>query len=131
MANYNSMKKEELIKALKERDAAIAGFEETNRRLVKDNDEFAVKVTSLTKDCEGMTEECNSLRNKVNGLSDDLKKSNEICECLTKEKDALRIEKNSLKTTIEAKEDIITILKRQRMILGIITIAAILIAIIF
>lgn len=131
MANYNQMKKEELIKALKERDSAIAGFKETNHQLVKDNDEFAVKVASLTKDCEGMTEECNSLRNKINGLTDDLKKSNEICENLTKEKDALRIEKNAAKTMVDAKEDVITTLKRQIVILGIITIAAILIAIIF
>ena len=71
MANYNPMKKAELIKVLKERDAAIAGLEETNRQLVKDNDEFSAKINGLERDCEGMTEECNNLRNKVNGLTDD------------------------------------------------------------
>ena len=69
--DYNKMKKDELIKALKEKDAAIAGFEETNRQLVKDNDEFSAKINGLERDCEGMTEECNNLRNKVNGLTDD------------------------------------------------------------
>ena len=131
MANYNSMKKEELIKVLKEKNAVIAGFEETNKSLNKENDIFAAKVNVLTKDCKSMSEACNNLRNKVNGLSDDLKKSNEICESLNKEKDALRIEKNAAKTMIEQKEEIISTLKRQRVILGIMTIAAILIAIIF
>ena len=87
--NYTQMKKDELIKVLKERDSVIAGFEGTNATLVKETDELTVKVDGLTRDCEGMTEECNNLRNNVNGLTDDLKKSNEICERLIKEKDAL------------------------------------------
>lgn len=129
--DYNKMKKEELIKALKEKDAAIAGFEETNHQLVKDNDEFAAKVASLTKDCEGMTEERNTLCNKVNGLSDDLKKSNEICENLNKEKDALRIEKNKIKENLVTSETKLVAVKRQRTILTIIAIIAIIATIIF
>lgn len=131
MANYNQMKKEELIKTLKERDAAIDGFEETNKLLNKENDIFAAKVNALTKDCEGMTEECNTLHNTIKGLETDLAKSNEICTRLISEKKALSIEKNAAKTMVEQKEEIISTLKRQRVILGIITIAAILIAIIF
>ena len=131
MANYHTMKKEELIKTLKERDAAIAGFEQTNAALVKEKDDLTVKIEGLTRDCEGMTEECNNLRNKVNGLTDDLKKSNETCERLNKEKDALRIEKNAIKTTVEQKEEIISTLKCQRVILLIVAIIAIGIAIIF
>lgn len=94
--NYTPMKKDELIKALKERDSVIAGFEETNKLLVKEKDDLACKV---------------------DGLKDDLKKSNEICERLTKEKDALRVEKNTLKTTIDSKDSIIASLKTQRVIL--------------
>lgn len=131
MANYNQMKKEELIKALKERDAAIAGFEETNRLLSKEKDDLIVKFNSLTRDCEDKTKECNTLHNTINGLENDIAKSNEICTRLISEKDALRIEKNAAKTMVDAKEDVITTLKRQRVILGIITIAAILVAIIF
>ena len=131
MANYHTMKKDELIKVLKEKDAAIAGFEQTNKLLVEEKDNLTTKVLGLTKDCEGMTEESNNLRNKVNGLTDDLKKSNETCERLNKEKDALRVEKNAVKTTIEQKEEIISTLKCQRVILLIVTIVAIGIAIIF
>ena len=129
--NYNQMKKEELIKVLKEKDAAIAGFEQTNKLLVEEKDTLTIKVSGLTKDCEGMTTECNILRNKVNGLTDDLKKSNETCERLNKEKDALRVEKNAVKTTIEQKEEIISTLTCQRVILLIVAIVAIGIAIIF
>lgn len=71
MANYNPMKKDELIKVLKERDAAIAGFEETNKLLVKEKNDLICKIQGLERDCEGMTEECKNLRNKVNGLTDD------------------------------------------------------------
>lgn len=131
MANYNTMKKDELIKVLKERDAAIAGFEETNRLLSKENDNLTAKVNGLIKDCESMTEKCNTLHNTINGLENDITKSNEICTRLISEKEALRIEKNAAKTMVDAKEDVITTLKRQRVILGIITVAAILIAIIF
>lgn len=131
MANYNSMKKEELVKALKERDAAIAGFEETNKLLSKEKDDLIVKVNGFAKDCECMDAECNNLRNKVNGLSDDLRKSNEICERLNKDRIDITNEKNAAKIMVEQKENIISTLKRQRVILGIITIVAILIAIIF
>lgn len=122
--NYTQMKKDELIRVLKEKDEEL----NSARKTIAERD---AKISGLTRDCEGMTEECNNLRNKVNGLSDDLKKSNEICERLAKEKDALRIEKNAVKTMVEQKEEIISTLKCQRVILGIITIAAILIAIIF
>lgn len=129
--DYNKMKKDELIKALKERDAAIAGSEETNKLLSKEKDNLIVKVNGLTKDCEGMTEECNNLRNKVNGLSDDLKKSNEICENLNKEKDALLIEKNKIKENLVTSEMKLVAVKRQRVILTIIAIIAIIATIIF
>ncbi len=124
MANYHTMKKDELIKVLKERDEEL----DSARKTIAERDS---KINGLIRDCEGMTEECNNLRNKVNGLTDDLKKSNETCERLNKEKDALRVEKNAVKTTVEQKEEIISTLKHQRAIIGIITIAAILIAIIF
>ena len=129
--NYAQMKKDELIKALKETDSAIAGFEETHKLLSKENDDLTVKVNGLTRDCEGMTNQCNTLHNTINGLENDIAKSNEICTRLISEKEALRIEKNATKSMVNEKENVITTLKRQRVILGIITIAAILIAIIF
>ena len=129
--NYAQMKKDELIKALKEKDSAIAGFEETNKLLSKENDDLTVKVNGLTRDCEGMTNQCNTLHNTINGLENDIAKSNEICTRLISEKEALRIEKNATKSMVNEKENVITTLKRQRVILGIITIVAILIAIIF
>ena len=110
MANYNSMKKEELIRVLKEKDEEL----DSARKTIGERD---AKISGLTRDCEGMTEECNNLRNKINGLTDDLKKSNEICELLTREKDALVVDKNALKTTIDSKDSIITNLKTQRVIL--------------
>lgn len=124
MANYHTMKKDELIKVLKERDEEL----DSVRKTIAERD---AKISGLTRDCEGMTEECNNLHNKINGLTDDLKKSNETCERLNKEKDALRVEKNAVKTTIEQKEEIISTLKCQRVILLIATIVAIGIAIIF
>ena len=124
MANYHTMKKEELIKALKERDEEL----NSARKTIAERD---AKISGLTRDCEGMTEECTNLRNKVNGLTDDLKKSNETCERLNKEEDALRVEKNAIKTTVEQKEEIISTLKCQRVILLIVAIVAIGIAIIF
>ena len=129
--NYAQMKKDELIKVLKEKDSVIAGFEETKKLLSKENDDLTVKVNSLTQDCKGMTKQCNTLHNTINGLENDIAKSNEICTRLISEKEALRIEKNALKTTVDSKENVITTLKRQRVILGLITIVAILIAIIF
>lgn len=124
MANYHTIKKDELIKVLKERDEEL----DSVRKTIAERD---AKISGLTRDCEGMTEECNNLHNKINGLTDDLKKSNETCERLNKEKDTLRVEKNAVKTTIEQKEEIISTLKCQRVILLIVTIVAIGIAIIF
>lgn len=129
--DYNKMKKEELIKALKEKDAAIAGLQEANHQLGKDNDDLVVKIDGFTRDCEGMTEECNNFRNKINGLSNDLKKSNEICENLNKEKDVLRIEKNKIKENLVTSETKLVTVKRQRAILTIIAIIAIIATIIF
>lgn len=117
MANYNSMKKDELIKVLKERDSVIAGFKETNSNLVKEKDELVVKIDGLTRDCEGMTEECNNLRNQVKGLTDDLTKANNSYKRLIDERDNLKVENRNFKFAFEQNENIINVLKRQRVIL--------------
>ena len=48
--NYAQMKKDELIEVLKQRDAAIAGFEETNNLLSKENDDLTVIVNDGSTD---------------------------------------------------------------------------------
>lgn len=122
--NYTQMKKDELIRVLKEKDEEL----DSARKTIGERD---AKISGLTRDCEGMTEECDNLRNKVNGLSDDLKKSNEICENLNKEKDVLRIEKNKIKENLVTSETKLIAVKRQRVILTIIAIIAIIATIIF
>ena len=100
--NYNQMKKEELIKTLKERDAVIAGFEETNATLVKENDDLAIKIKGLTRDCEGMTEECNNLHNKINGLTDDLKNQKQLADELKASLSAKQKQTAALEVKLEA-----------------------------
>ena len=92
--NYNQMKKEELIKILKERDAAIARFEETNAILAKENDYLTVKIKGLTRDCEGMTEECNNLHSKIEELKASLSAKHKQNADLEAKLEASSIEKS-------------------------------------
>lgn len=96
MANYNSMKKDELIKVLKEKDSVIVGFEETNKLLSKEKDDLTVKV---------------------NGLTNDLTKANDSYKRLVDERDNLKVENRNFKFAFEQNENIINVLKRQRVIL--------------
>ena len=108
MANYNSMKKDELIKVLKERDA---------------------EIDCLTKNKKQLETGIEDYKSQVEILTNDLKKSNDLLTTTVKNNEKLFKDKQELNTLVECKENTINIFNRHRIILAIVAVIAILFAI--